>query len=123
MADMHVLDGDGNVSWRVIMHFPVPAGNNSAGVGWHEALVNSGRAQTQLIVGIGPGRIEQSEKTAIEAGEIYEHLASVALEGGGGCTQQTQQASLRKMFVFEKGVVVARVQHELKYYGYVESEV
>ena len=70
MADMHVIDGDGNRGYKVAMHIAVPNTNNAVGVNYRTALVNSGLGGTQLTEGAGAGQITTAEKAQVDAGEV-----------------------------------------------------
>jgi hypothetical protein len=73
MAKLHVLEGNpGSNSFTVVVHIATPAGNNSAGIAWSDALKNAGLNRTQMTEGVGPGLITTAEKQAIEAGTLIE---------------------------------------------------
>ncbi len=118
MADMHVLAGTGG-RWRVVMHFPVPGGNNTAGVPWSDAVKNSDAGgSTSLPDGDGTGgTISATEKTAVEAGTILEHTGDFRVESGGSV-----QATLREFYAKEKTDITAQLQRRLRYFGATESE-
>ncbi len=130
MADMHVLTGDGN-RYRVVMHFDVPAGNNSAGVAWSDAvpksaglgeLGNPATPKTILRDGDGTGAtIDATEKTAVESGAMFEHVADFLIESSG-FTPLEVRAALRYFYAREKAGVQAAMQRELKWFGTAESE-
>lgn len=122
MADMHVLNGDG-VRWRIAMHFAVPDQNNAVGVAYRVALVNSGLGgSTELAEGTGVGEIATAEKVLIEAGTLYEHLFSFRVESNGD-DLPVIQTSLRAAYARESGLVLARLQEQLRYYGHTEAQV
>jgi hypothetical protein len=123
MSDIHVLTGDG-MTWSVVMHIPVPDANNSVGVNYRMALVNSGLGGTTSLTedaGPGPGQISAAEKAQVEAGELYEHRVGFLLESGG-TSQAEQRAALRGRYTREKAVEIARLQRQLRYFGHTESE-
>ncbi len=72
MSRLHVLDQAQPNRYRVIVHAPTPAGNNSAGVSWATALVNAGLARNRLAVGAGPGQITSAEAAQVTAGTVLE---------------------------------------------------
>lgn len=121
MADMHILTGDAP-KWTIAMHFDVPTGNNSVGVSWVNALVNSGvGGNTSLPDGDGTGgTISAAEKTAIEAGTVYEHVASFPI-GSHVQTLSQLRAAVRKFYAIEEAGVVARLQKTLRYFGATEA--
>lgn len=124
MADMHVIDGDNADRWTVVMHVGVPTGNNSVGVLWSSALINSGLGgTTQLPDGDGEkGTITPEEKTAIQSGTVHEVSGSFLVESGGTSTAQLK-ASLRKFYGMQKTKAIDDLKRSLKYYGHTESEV
>ncbi len=72
MSSLHVLSGNGSGLYQVVIHTPTPVGNNSVGVSWATALINSGMAKTVMTVGVGPGQISQAEHDQIAAGTVIE---------------------------------------------------
>jgi hypothetical protein len=122
MADMQVLDGDGT-RWRVAMYFTVPGTNNLAGVNYRTALVNSGLGGTTVLrKGKGAGQIRSSQKSQVEAGKIYEHIASFRIESGGTSVAAVQ-ASLRKFYARQEAATIDHLLRRLRYFGRTESEV
>ena len=124
MSDMHVLLGavDGR-QWTVVMHIAVPVGNNDVGVSWATALLNSGRGGTTILLdGDGSeGTIDATEKSAIEAGTIFEHVYTFPVESGGTTTAELR-TTLRSKYTQQKAVVQAEIQKQLRYYGHTEEE-
>lgn len=122
MADMHVLTGNGG-TYRVALHFAVPAGNNSAGIAWSDALVNSGiGGTTELPDGDGTGgTIGATEKAAVQAGTIFERIPELRIESSGTSGAKVQSA-LREFYTTEKENVQAELQRRLRYFGAIESE-
>lgn len=123
MANIHVVAGDGNGSWDLIFHIPIPNTNNSVGVNWRTALVNSGLGgTTQLPDGDGSaGTISAAEKAGLVAGALFEHRERFLLESGGSSGAQTQ-ALIRSLYTREKSRAQADLQRKLKYFGHTESE-
>lgn len=122
MADMHVLAA-GAGGWRVAMHIAVPSGTNSASVPWSDALVASGiGGTTELADGDGTGgTIGATEKAAIVAGTIFEHVGTFRVESGGTSPENIRDA-LREFYASEKADLVAQLQRRLRYFGATESE-
>lgn len=125
MADMHVMTGDGK-SWDVIFHIAVPDANNTVGVNWRTALVNSGLGgTTQLTEGVGPelaqGRISSTEKAQVEAGELIEKRIAFRVEGNGNSLAAVR-ANLRTRYTRVSAAVLADLQAQLKYFGHTEEE-
>ena len=122
MADIHVLETHGGLV-SVVLHIPVPDANNTVGVAWKTALLNSGMGgNTSLPDGDGTnGTISAPEKTLIESGELYEHRVTNPLDSGGKTTEQ-RRVTLRAMCVAERLAVIKRIQKRLEYFGHTESE-
>ena len=123
MSDIHVLTGDGE-TWSVVVHIAVPDADNSVGVNYRTALVNSGLGGTTSLTedaGPGPGQISPAEKAQVEAGEVHEHRVGFLLESGG-TSEAEQRAALRALYTREKAAEIARLQRELRYFGHTESE-
>lgn len=90
MTDVHVLRRTTPGRYQLVMHFPVPAGNNAAGVLWSAVLVNSGLGgKTVLPDGDGTGgSISAAEKATIANGTIYEVVEEVDLLSAGASSAQ-----------------------------------
>jgi hypothetical protein len=123
MADIHLLAGDGNGCWTVVMHIAIPSANNNAGVNWRTALVNSGLGGTTAMTeGDGTnGTISTAEKESIEAGAIYEHSRPFRLESATTGVPE-QRAALRALYAQQDAIVIAEIQRRLKYFGHTESK-
>ena len=120
MADMHITTGDGE-RWTIVMHFPVPDVNNDVAVNYRTALVNSGIGGTTVMAeGVDPGQIGTTEKTAIEAGEVFEHVGTFRVESGGTSNVQLRD-SIREFYTRAKVDVIDDMKSRLRYYGHTES--
>ena len=77
--DVHVLE-----NLRLIVHVPIPATNNPAGVPWRTALTRSGMGgKTVLVDGDGTqGTISAAEKALIVSGALWEVEAHSKWRGG-----------------------------------------
>lgn len=113
MANITVLERDTGDLWRVVMHFSVATGNNSAGVPWQESLVKSGiGGNTILPDGDGTkGTISTADKALIESGALLEHVESVRLGGGD------VQAAAKEIYNSRKSSMTAQTQARLSQYG------
>lgn len=120
MADMHVLSGDGLHRWTLVMHFPVPDIDNNVAVNYRTALVNSGLGGTSMTEGTEPGQITTAEKALIDAGEMYEHSIQFLAESGAS-TLPKVLADARQAYVREQTRVTAKLQKQLRYYGFEGS--
>lgn len=126
MADMHILTANNNGQFRVVMHFPVPSGNNSAGVAWVDAVVNSGfGGTTTLPDGDGTGGTVDTapggEKDDIESGAVFEHAAGFPIESSGNTIPKVR-AALREFYAQEKLNLQNTLKRQLKWFGANESE-
>ena len=113
MADITVLERDMEHRWRVVMHFPVPAGNNAAGLPWRTALVRSGIGGTTILPdGDGTlGTISAIDGAKIVSGELLEHVESVRLGAGN------VQAAAEELYNSRKALKQEQLQARLNQYG------
>ena len=116
MADVHVLERT-NDRVRLALHFPVPSGNNSAGVLWSTALLNSGRGGTILRDGDGTaGTVSTAEKAALMAGTRYEVVEDAKLLSAGTAIAQLN-AYLDAYWTKRRVEVLSELQKTLNYFG------
>ena len=71
--------------------------------------------------GTALGNVIASEKTQIEAGEVYEHVDKFPIESGGDSTPEIL-AALRACYAVRKTEVLNRLANELRYFGYTGSK-
>lgn len=125
MSDMHVLDGRGDGTYPVAMHFPVPSGNNAVGVPWSTTVVESAGFEEDGITPIVRKSvlrtISQSEIDSIAAGTVFERVVVVRAESGGTTNAQLR-ASLREFYAGEKVTATALLETQLKYFGHTEDQ-
>ncbi len=130
MADMHILDGDGS-TWRIVMHFTVPNVNNSVGVNFRTALVNSniGRKvnddgtfgrRTILVSGTGEGEITTAEEALLNNGTLFEHVTDFPVESSSTTVPALRQ-TVRDFFALENDRIQERIGARLRYFGHTES--
>ena len=121
MADIHVLGGDGLGKWTLVFHFAMPDQDNSVTINYRTALINSGLGGTSTMTeGEGPGQITSAELAQIQAGELYEYSASFPAESGA--TNNTELlTSIQAVYARGLSAVIARLQRQLRYYGYTGS--
>ena len=117
MADVHVLERF-NGRARLALHFPVPPGNNAAGVPWSTALLNSGRGGTTILPdGDGTaGTISAAEKASILAGTLYEVVDEAKLLSAGTAPNNLN-AYLDAFWTRRRTETLAELQAALNYYG------
>lgn len=111
---IHVLTGDG-IAYSVVIHAPVPAGNNLAGVPWSTAIQNSGKNTSVLPTGNGPGQIAAAELAQIQAGTLVEAVLSFG--DNPSWTQAERIAELDRQASRLVQDTLNRLQDELKYFG------
>jgi hypothetical protein len=92
MAEIHVLTTTGG-KVRFALHIPIPSANNSVGVNWRTALVNSGvGGKTELKDGDGTaGTIDNVEKPLIVSGALYETFVEKGLPSNWGAMNGAQR--------------------------------
>ena len=117
MANVHALDTQGGQT-RLVFHIAVPAGNNSVGTAWSAVLVNSGTGgTTRLPDGTGSGgTISSAEKTAIQAGTVYEVEDRVVVPPGMNAAQAN--AFLDALHAAKVIEVQGHVTARLNLFGY-----
>ncbi len=119
MAKIHVLTGGGQNVFTVVVHIAAPAGNNSAGVSWADALKNSGRAMSILTVGTGAGQIQQNEMNSILNGSLIEGSFQWGDDPAWTNQQRIEDLDLRATQLTTE--LLARYGQELKYFGFVRA--
>lgn len=119
MAKIHVLSGAGQNVFTVAVHATTPAGNNSAGTPWTDAIKNSGRATSILEVGTGPGQIQQNEMNQITSGALIEGSFAWGDDPTWNDTQRITDLDLRATQLTND--LLARYAQELKYFGFTRT--
>lgn len=120
MSRLHVLDGTGTPNtFRIVLHEATPGGNNSAGITWVLALVNSGRAHTVMTEGAGAGQITTAEKAAVEAGTTLEATFTFTVDPAWNAT--TRNAALDAEATKLLAETQAKLAAELKWFGAVRA--
>lgn len=120
MSKVHVLagDGDGHI-YNLVIHIPVPAGNNDAGLPWRTCLVNSGLGGvTALKTGTGPGQITAAELAQVASGEVYETTASINTQGIVGAGMGAAVDAFAAQVSAER---LAELQKALNWFGVVRN--
>ena len=126
MSDIHVLTGNNNIGWTLAMHFAVPDVNNSVGVNFRTALVNSGIGVNEdgrrsiMVVGAGAGQINPAEEALIDAGELFESVGLFRVESGGTSPAQLQSA-VRLFYAAQNTKAIDAIGSVLRYFGHTES--
>ena len=101
------------------MHFPIPTGNNPAGVTWTAALRRLDSPATVLSI------IEDIEKAEIEVGTVLEYTppANASPVGlfQGVARDVNLQTAFKEFYQREKARVIDKLLTESRYFGRVES--
>lgn len=115
MPKIHILSGSPNGTYTAVVHIATPAGNNSSGVLWSDALKNSGLNKTVMPVGTGPGQITSAEQTQITNGTLIEGVMQWQDDPAMNNTQRLADLDLRATQLTDE--LLARYAVELKYFG------
>lgn len=118
MSNMHILESSGGLI-RIARHVTIPGGNNSAGVAWATAVINSGSGGTTVLRdGDGTaGTIAAAEKTSIQAGSVVELVGDFYLPSGLSGAQIL--ALLDADYTTNSASLLALLQARLQQYGRV----
>lgn len=122
MSDMHILDIRNGVA-RVVMHFPVPTGNNPVGTPWATAVLETAGFNedgTPATPKTSLRTIDTAERAEIEAGTIAEFTTDVAGLTTG--TVASRQALIRTVYAAFKTAKTADFQARFALYGHTEDE-
>ena len=122
---IHVLAGNNDSRYRLVVHFLMPSGNNSTNVPWKDAYLASKRTQFEgtwagvdsvLEGGTDVGQITVTERTLIQAGDVVEIV--VAVPAGEGTP-----AALNELA--EAAITTAKTDlaASLKFYGHTQGTV
>ncbi len=131
MSDIHVLTGNNDDFHTLVFHFPVPDVDNSVGVNFRTALVNSRAGlfedpfnagvfrRTMLILGtpptIGPGEIDPAEEALLDAGELLEIVSRLLVKSGTTNVELVVRA--REKYAQVNSTVQLQLSQRLKYFG------
>ena len=117
MSKIHVLETD-QFGSHLVIHAPVPVGNNSVGISWQAAGLASGRlGYSSLSVGPGLGQITEAERSTIANGSVVE-LAAICQSDSGGTSTAQRLATLNAVAVQAVSDWTAEFKAALKFYGY-----
>ncbi len=119
MAKIHVLSGNTNSLYTVVVHATVPNGNNAAGTAWTDAVKNSGLATSILTVGTGPGQILQNEMNQITGGTLVEGSFQWGDDPTWNNAQRQADLDLRATQLTTE--LLASLQAQLRYFGFTRS--
>ena len=123
MAEVHVLKQNGH-NLELVLHIPIPGGNNSAGVSWQTALVNSGLVQPSILKdgdGTG-GTIDATEKAALASGALFERVLSYDMGTDfDGLNGAQKNAKIDGIYAAQLTDLQGRLQERLKYCGYTRE--
>lgn len=119
MAKIHVLDGNTNNTYTVVVHAPTPAGNNAAGTSWATAIQNSGRNVSVLVTGNGAGQITTAELNQVQNGSLIEAVFQWGDDPSWTNTQRQADLDLRATQLTNE--LLSRYQLELRYFGFTRT--
>ncbi len=115
MSKIHVLENT-NKKYKVVLHFTVPTGNNSAGNSWKDCALAQGLGATVMQEGYGVGQITPAEKNSIVAGDVIEVTDTILAESGNASVESLDE--MADKIIAEKKKTL---QEKYKYYGYVQG--
>lgn len=83
MAKIHILKSDSNGNYQVVLHAPMPGGNNNYGKAWKDIMERDGiQGATILPEGSGGiGQIIPTEKAEVEAHTTIEIVTTIRNDG------------------------------------------
>lgn len=110
---IHVLEGNDNGEYRVVIHETMPLGNNGAGKAWKNCLLNAKDSvlSSILSVGVEPGNITQAEADSIAKGEVFEIVTMIKADNNIARTELIGLAIRDKKM---------ELQRKYKFYGHSE---
>ena len=115
MSDYHILDGDESgdgIAYTVVMHFPVPNENNSAGVNLRTAISQDVDHSTDSIV----PWITTTEQGQLDSGELWEEAISYKRNPNNSLVQDRN--ALDSKFTNGSTKAADKVRGIYKYWGY-----
>ncbi len=116
MSKIHILTRQAD-GYEVIVHTPVPVGNNEDGHTWKEVLLKAGvSGVSSLTVGTGVGETTQAEMDDILAGDVIEFRTTIRAESSGA-TPSSIDAMVDAAIVDRKKLLA----HQYKFYGYEQG--
>ena len=114
MSKIHILESDGNFGYKIAIHFPTPAGNNSVGKSWKQGGLSNGQMGTTILeVSTNPSNLSQIEYDSIIAGDVIEIIETVKV----GITPTN--AAVNALADIRINEYQVRMSQVLKYYGHV----
>lgn len=115
MSDYHILGADnfGN-GVRVIMHFPVPAGNNEVGMAWQDIQALLWNAALSQVLNIDP-----AEQAQLDSGELYEHEHVFFSRPSEGLVEKRD--ALDVAYAAERTTVLGELAQRLDYWGFARD--
>lgn len=110
---IHVLEGNDNGEYRVVIHEAMPVGNNGAGKGWKNCLLNAkdNVLSSILSVGVEPGNITQVEADSITKGDVFEIVAMIRADN-----------NIARMELINLAIKNKKIELQRKYRFYGHSE-
>lgn len=115
-----MLDKVNDSDYRLAVYVTVPNSNNTAGVNYRSAIINTGiGGKTALLTGAGTdGTITAAEVTAITAGSLYEEVVTLRISTYPGAFGSAGWlAALDADIARIQTEVIARLQVRLAFAG------
>lgn len=120
MSKVHVLTQEGGMT-RVLYHVTTPAGSNSAGVTWVDAVKNSGvyGLLSKMPTGNTPGAITTAEANQLAAGSVIEFEGEYPVPDNITTAQANQLAD--ENHAAKVTEVTPQIQTKLKFFGFTRA--
>ena len=116
MSDYHIREMAADLKTvNTVFHIPIPAGTNTVGIGWRDALVaHLGGADAITSVMLD---ISSADLTSMKAGELFEHVYTMRFSSLF-LTGPERLAEIRAAYTTAQTDDLATLQANLQYYGY-----
>lgn len=111
-----VQQSDGAGNYACVIHTPTPAGNNSAGVSWVNALVAAGLNTTVLTVGVNGWQQSQAEHDAVVAGTVIELAVTLPIDSAHATAANVTQLADAAISDY-----TAKLARMLAWFGYNQA--
>ena len=113
---IHALTCNSGGDCAVILHTPMPAGNNAVGKSWKNVWLAMGRNVTGLPIGNGIGQISSAEASSVQAGDVIEITGTIPVDvvgQGAGAVDVFGTALIN--------AALAAMQTQLNYFGWTSA--
>lgn len=110
---IHALTCDNSGNCQVVLHTPIPSGNNAVGQSWKSVWMAAGRNVSSLVEGIGLGQIGAAELASVVAGDVMEIADTIPITVVAGGA-----AAVNAMGDVLIASAKATFQQQLNYFGW-----